>query len=131
MMTKRDCHLPLRWLGLAAALLLGLVSGCTGGCSREEPATLPPRLADPQYRAQLKEQERVRDQILGTLAERRRLFKEAEDAGAGEEELARLKADIDAALEEFEQNRQQSMAIVRERIWQDVNKSKQLEGKVK
>ena len=88
-------------------------------------------MEDPEYRAALKGQEQERDQILGMLAERRRILKEAEDAGAGEEELARLKADVEAAIGEFEQNRQRSSAIVRQRILQDINGTKQLEGKVK
>jgi len=134
-MSKRTGDRQKALLALAATALLALAGGCTGGCSREEPQRAPQdsyaRMEDPEYRAALKGQEQERDQILGTLAERRRILKEAEDAGAGEEELARLKADVEAAIGEFEQNRQRSSAIVRQRILQDINGTKQLEGKVK
>ena len=118
---------------LAVALVVALVAVVLVLCLRsrtaEEPAALDSyaRMDDPVYQKKLDVQVAERNGIMKELFAARKRLQAAEDAGAPEEELAPLRAALAACEKEFEDNRQKSMAIVRQQILLQEERNRQLQ----
>ena len=110
---------------VASALLISsLLSGCSGGCSREQTQTPPEesvvkRMEDPAYRAQLESLRAEQSEI----AERASLIgKELEAARAEDpasEKTKELEKKHAAVLVEMEAARAKALVAVRNRMLQD------------
>ena len=110
---------------VASALLISsLLSGCSGGCSREQTQTPPvesvvKRMEDPAYRAQLESLRAEQSEI----AERANaIAKELEAARAEDpasEKTKELEKKHAAVLVEMEALRAKALVVVRNRMLQD------------
>ncbi len=108
----------------SALLIASLLSGCSGGCSREQTQTPPEesvvkRMEDPAYRAQLESLRAEQSE----LAERASLIgKELEAARAEDpasEKTKELEKKHAAVLVEMEASRAKALVAVRNRMLQD------------
>ena len=108
----------------SALLIASLLSGCSGGCSREQTQTPPEesvvkRMEDPAYRAQLESLRAEQSE----LAERASLIgKELEAARAEDpasEKTKELEKKHAAVLVEMEAARAKALVAVRNRMLQD------------
>ncbi len=121
----------IRALGLALAAF-------AAGCGGEQPGAGPEpvekdavkrRMNDPVYVQKLETAMEERRDIMRQYGEAMAKVKAAEEAGAGEEELAALKAAAQKFKDEGEANRQKAMKMVRERMNSDISQNlKQTKG---
>lgn len=123
---KKACILAV---ALAVALAAVVLVLCLRSRTAEEPAALDSyaRMDDPVYQKKLDVQVAERNGIMKELFAARKRLQAAEDAGAPEEELAPLRAALVACEKEFEDNRQKSMAIVRQQILLQEERNRQLQ----
>ncbi len=120
--TKRKCPVALVLgviLLIASAIAAYLIiRGKLTEPAPAEPEERPSRLEDPVYRAQLGEQQKGQREI---FAERARIQAEldaalVEDPDGTGEKVRKLRAELDANVEALKANREQTMAIVRQKV---------------
>ena len=106
------------------ALIVSLLGGCTGGCSREQPQQPPEesvvtRMEDPAYRSELENLRAAQNEIAERASA---ISKELEAARAENPESAKTK-ELEkmhaAVLDEMEALRAKALVAVRNRMLQD------------
>lgn len=125
-----DCRKKAWILAAAVAALAAIVLVlCLRSRTTVEPAAPDSyaRMEDPVYRERMNEQVAARNGILKELFAARNRLQAAEEAGAPEEELAPLREALAACEKDFEDNRQQSMALVRQKLRQQEERNSQLQ----
>lgn len=128
-MTSEKRNRILLGAGIALTVLVvavALVFALRGRDGADAEPVLPSRLEDPEYRAALKAREAAQLKVLGAMDAVRRRIAEAEERGAGEEELAALKDELKACAEEFQAERRRAQDVIRERLRReadDINKN--------
>lgn len=107
----------LRMFGLRSVLAAIAIGIAVGGCTREdEKSEVAERMNDPVYRQQLSAIDKEQRGIMKKVHEARMALQAAKDAGADEETLAKLQADVDASLAELDQSHKKAQAAVRAKI---------------
>lgn len=121
MTTSIAKSMAVRALPLAGLLLFAAGCGCSGDAPADEPALDPVarRMNDPVYLKKIDEQLEERRRIMKAMAEAKGRLDAAKAAGASEEELARLTAELEAAKKAFKVNKAASALLVRERMLRD------------
>ena len=117
-----SCRLFMKLAPLA--LIVSLLGGCTGGCSREQPQQPPEesvvtRMEDPAYRSELENLRAAQNEIAERASA---ISKELEAARAENPESAKTK-ELEkmhaAVLDEMEALRAKALVAVRNRMLQD------------
>ena len=112
----------ITFAAVALASALGLLGGCTGGCSQEPEAAQPApsavqtRMQDPAYVAKLDQQRQEMYAAMDVMAKAQEALNAAKASEAPAEEIARLEAALKAAEDALVTNQKKSQAIVRDQI---------------
>ena len=110
---------------VASALLISsLLSGCSGGCSREQPQQLPEdpvvkRMADPAYVKQLNDLRAEQSEIAERANAIAKELEAARDEDPASEKTKELEKKHAAVLVEMEAARAKALVAVRNRMLQD------------
>ena len=111
----------IKFATVALAAALGLLGGCTGGCSPEPeaqpaPSAVQARMQDPAYVAKLDQQRQEMYAAMDVMAKAQEALDAAKASEAPAEEIARLEAALKAAEDALVANQKKSQAIVRDQI---------------
>lgn len=113
------------WIISTLVIGAALLAGCGGekeGAASEGPT---PRIEDKAYLKTLEKQRDERKSIMKRVDDARRELKAAKDeTPVDEAKVARLEAALEDAVNDFKKNREESQAIVAERIHRELNEKK-------
>lgn len=121
---------------VAAALLISsLLSGCSGGCSSEQPRPIEDpvvkRMEDPEYVKQINDLRAAQKEIAKRTSEALRDLEAARAEDEESEKTKELEKKYKATLDEQERLRQLSMTVIRNRIQKDAADEKAAREKAK